>query len=746
MRRAIAIALIGALIVWRICVLIGDMRSERIARVGSAPSRALASADEAEPSGDELAALSAAANAGRPALAGAPDAPKDAGASAAPATEPAERRELAQDEPEPPAPITLPIGLLVVDETGAAVAGLPLAAFDHDGFRARRAGSIGISQSEPIPLSFAPLPDRVEGEQLYVGLDLPTREAALRAVADATAEIELPRPPLATLVLRVEDSTGAAPAAPVLLQLRGTDDAIVLPWFERVFDARRPFELALEAGLALRLELTCAGFEQLFADEEPLAVGERRERVLRFDLTRPLLCGELVDEHGAPLREAWYGFDALALEAGAESPPDSMGVGAAQTDAAGRFERELPVDVELGFHNWRIRAQNAEGLRLSAPIEFARRADTQRIELGRLALAPDPLIAQGRVIDPLGRPVVKARVRVARATSSSRIDARPSGMPAGWEDAPLSAETDESGRFAFFGAPGRGGYGLLATHRDAYRPCFEPLGALGRELELRLEIGAELEGALAAAPDMLGLELVLQRGDERRRIASLAAAGEFSASRLPSGTWTVALRFAGDQLAWRELGALELRPAERAAPAWLNPLVLPADAPCVRATLVEAGGGPVEHAKVVRLCAGPPGRVAVALGAPEAQGTPLRAWTSLEEIELEIARPGMPVFRAPQVREGARIEVPRAIQLRFALRDADARARLTVELVDEQGTRIVESGPARELALGVPAAGRYRLVAQLGSPGKAAYEPLVPDAIEVLDLREPQTFWLVRTH
>jgi hypothetical protein len=393
--------------------------------------------------------------------------------------------------------------------------------------------------------------------------------------------------------------TAAAPrGAPVLVHRReGAHATISAPGYASLVGPQREVAQRLELGerkMERRLGFVavlvlCAGALVAAPRAFPAAREDRGQQ------TTVEFVGRAVDAEGAPLARVPL---LLTLTHRVEDGHGSIAK-AVRTDREGHF-RWVASDLPAELDGCVVRATiGRRTLRGSA--RFSTREGT--VDLGDVRLEPVPLLVSGRILDPDGRAVARARVVVTRASEGSN--------PLAW-----SAEevTGRDGRFFVEADLCDGDEEFeVAITAPEYRSVRRRI-AVGEDLgELRLvrtrPFEARLDLPVAAQPGGLWVHLGGRLADGRHSVTSirLPPDGRIRTPGLEPGSYDVSLVgpcWLGDPLPlWRgvvepestdgtkrlELDALDLR--DEIAVTWLDvvgtegePVVRPAVAPLAPTT------------------------------------------------------------------------------------------------------------------------------------------------------------------
>ncbi|MCY3003259.1 MAG: carboxypeptidase-like regulatory domain-containing protein [Planctomycetota bacterium] len=213
----------------------------------------------------------------------------------------------------------------------------------------------------------------------------------------------------------------------------------------------------------------------------PLVAGERVEVELVLEFPPFRLSGRALRPDGMPLETTQ-----IQLTSG----PGASTLGTTRTDAAGRFEFRLtywPLESSKPF------ALVAADLGLDAPLELPIKPSDADFHVGDVLFVELPTLVTGRVVDPGGRGIGSAYVRVEarpRGFDPSKFEPEPGAALVEWQlDPHAKATSDGDGRF------------VLRRKSDG-SDCRLRAGAMGFQAADPIEL----------APEMRDIEIVLQPG------------------------------------------------------------------------------------------------------------------------------------------------------------------------------------------------------------------------------------------
>ena len=232
-----------------------------------------------------------------------------------------------------------------------------------------------------------------------------------------------------------------------------------------------------------------------------------------------MLVGAVLDELGKPMIGARVSYQSK----------DGKGYGDADVDAKGRYSiRDLPagdgvVRVDRGSTALALRTPlpttDDEGSAVSLKAGARTTADLVVEACGHTL--------RGNVLDPSGKPVAKARVRIGRRAESGGH---------GFEFA--EATTDATGAFAFDTLPA-GEFGVRVDAPDLTSVAFVTSTPVDAAVTLKLAPLGRIVGSVAGGKGgfrvtVESTELAVYRSD-----SPYASGGTFVLSALPAGTYTV---------------------------------------------------------------------------------------------------------------------------------------------------------------------------------------------------------------
>lgn len=394
--------------------------------------------------------------------------------------------------------------VLVRDDLGRGVGGVPLALgaantylFSHqeyagaltgaDGratlrdaraFVAGRAGSAVALRADVVAtrrfereLSFAAWP--VEP----VVFDLPALGAVEVRVLDAAGSPISGAAAVELVALRAGDDTEGQRRSRMFVDGSTRDAVEGIARFEHVEVSSTVFASTDGAGAGLVTSSSVS--------DGPRFAGESTTIELRAGASVAVLHGRVLDEGGTPLAGGVQ-FD-LSIRAGGVHGASS---GSLDTDQRGEFRVEVPATS--GEPAVRTLVLRNRRTRFDEPLATAERSFDGDLapgvhEVGDFVLASQPVLAGGRVLDDLGRPIARALVTVRTASAP--------GARRPWSDEhAASGYSAEDGRFLLSGTAATSTLGLDAEERGHVRFETLAIAAGARDLEVVLTRGASVRG------------------------------------------------------------------------------------------------------------------------------------------------------------------------------------------------------------------------------------------------------------
>ncbi len=378
----------------------------------------------------------------------------------------------------------------------------------------------------------------------------------------------------------------------------------------------------------------------------------------------PIFVARLVDAQGAPLRDRDV---RCRVQPTARAARDGGRWTAARTDGAGRLEFQAepgnPVvnafaailEVANEDHDTTVRAEGVVSVRgLTVP---------GRHEIGDVRLDPPTPIVAGRVLDPDGRPLSRARVSLReedepvlhRPVASGRLPVIASthrrsfhALRHPW-DVPVQTITDELGRFRLSSILPAGVLSI-SVERDHCFPVHDKRIESGEtDVAVTMKPCATLEGELRLDPgvptDAIWIEITAQG---RAFVLPIEEDGTFSIGRQRAGLITVRVRSRLDPEPF-VTAIVELVAGESRSTPELSPCDLRGKLPLLHVRVVDADGAPASGAVIRfgthRLTVRPTDDGRVTIIRPR----------DLASIEVEWD--GLPSIRVPLAAEQQEVEV-----------------------------------------------------------------------------------------
>jgi hypothetical protein len=225
------------------------------------------------------------------------------------------------------------------------------------------------------------------------------------------------------------------------------------------------------------------------------------------------------------------------------------------TDAEGRFEVRVERSLPEGERRELEVSEQHRGQK--ARVDVTGPFPPGRTDLGDLRLSPEPLIAEGKVIDASGRPVVNASVHV-QAVKAGRYEATGDFEPVSFD----GEETTEDGRFAAYGSTSAAQMNVFLHHERLKAPPLQlPVGTRGIEIVAQESGGIAGQVLVDPGVQATGLTLgLLPNTPTTSKEKEIADDGHFQLNGLPPGTYTLSVMAYEDVLV--EIPGIEVAPGE----------------------------------------------------------------------------------------------------------------------------------------------------------------------------------------
>lgn len=389
---------------------------------------------------------------------------------------------------------------------------------------------------------------------------------------------------------------------------------------------------------------------------------------LRLGTGRPVLAGRALDEAGRPLA----GVALEALLRGSMGAGSEIDCGQLVPDARGEFRLDLMAlprsrgSVALVLRQ-RRRAPLA-ALEASAPLPGDARNGW--LPLGDLVLREAPVLAEGLVLDELGKPVAGAHFELEGPVMFG--DAR---TPSWWQGLPSTEGvlSDERGAFAIHGANSAAELHLRAVLAEARSPqiSFAP-GARGLALQLRRP--GSVSGRVLLDPGVPAerLSVVLERveaGDEsisQSTAGPIDAQGAFEVRGLEAGPWTLKIGCEGEN--FFELPGLLVEGGAQLRDPRLDPVDLRGRLHALRIEAVDSAGAPLAQAELKWWASGKGQEWQDRHSASVSNGQ-LQIVVGALPVDLELGCEGYCAATAERISTDQRLVLQRATRLRIELID-----------------------------------------------------------------------------
>jgi len=236
-----------------------------------------------------------------------------------------------------------------------------------------------------------------------------------------------------------------------------------------------------------------------------------------------------------------------------------------------------------------------------ATLRFTALDPGQKIDLGTITLDRGAVLVSGRILDKLGKPQQRMRVRVRGTPPSSETAGRRAPRPQ-----THSATTNSSGEFKVFAAPRDGHtYTISATSRGS-ATAEQPFEAGTEDLELVATRTGAVKGRVRLAHPEISMRLDISvrqpksgevetrgRGGQR---AQPRDDGTFTLANLVSGIYDLEVR--ADGIRVFELKGLEVPEGESLEPAELADLIVGEEFFKARITVLNEAGSPIRRARI----------------------------------------------------------------------------------------------------------------------------------------------------
>jgi hypothetical protein len=474
----------------------------------------------------------------------------------------------------------------------------------------------------------------------------------------------------------------------------------------------------LEPERGLDLELRVSGRATVSRKLRTGRAGESTEITLELAPPGPRIALQLCGPDGLPLVRQRV---RLTCRAPALQRVDAT----LRTDAEGRVDWNLAPREHAPQAVLTVSADLPVG-RSSARIELAPLPASGALEVGRVALQLEPLLASGVVTDLEGRALRGARVRIqARSEGGDVLGS-------------IETRTRAGGRFELHGKLPAGQIGLRASaagHLDArVADLVLPLA----DRVLKLEPAAALAGRIAAPAGfpLESLTLELTGSDRSARTLSVAPDGSFSLAGIAPGRLDLAARVGREEPCAR-VARLELLAGGTCRDERIQPLDLRREVGIVAFEVCSADGEPIPLARLrVHDREAAPGRAA-GIRDWTARAGRVELPTARRSVDVEIHAAGHAARRERALVSGARVVLDPALRVRVELgarlpaleqgRSLWAAFAPELPLEDElaQFSRVEIERSCRDssvrigregnsAALTLPAAGRYELRVYFG--------------------------------
>lgn len=467
-------------------------------------------------------------------------------------------------------------------------------------------------------------------------------------------EVELALPPCTELEVRVMDADGAPVMGPALVRVDLAREGALEDLGLTVAAVAREGSIVFrQIGAGLDLVATARTLEAESA--EPCAArsagepGRRAQAVVRLGAAQTVVSGRLLLPDGTPAAER----DArIAVGQNDLSRRESF----VRTDAAGGFRFPLDTSLEeraLLVLDARIALEHG-ALGASAMLEGPVSGERN---LGDLWLAPEPLLAAGRVVDTSGRPIPGALVRASAAYSGGGF------LPVG------RVYADAGGAFAIHARSALSGSALSALRLTAEHPRFAqaegvPVLAGAADVELVLEGAGRIAGSVLFDEEWFcdfARVRATPAGAEEWTEAEIERPGSFSLPSLAPGEWTVKIGMWGEEEGGVTVEGVRVAAGVVCRDPRLQDVDLRGKARYISLSVVDGSGAPLEEAELRYRT---PGGDAWNEASDIENGRAF-LFTTLSELEVFATAEGCRGAFVPAARDGQEIVLAEGIPVRL---------------------------------------------------------------------------------
>lgn len=276
-----------------------------------------------------------------------------------------------------------------------------------------------------------------------------------------------------------------------------------------------------------------------------------------------------------------------------------------QTDDSGAvvFEVEArPADQTSFKRSTRFVIKHEGGRESSAELDLSQTLPPGITDLGAVVLEAEPVLLEGRVLDPSGEPVIAARIEVR----SRRLDHE--GHPRGWSSTRVQTTSGAQGTFLLVGdLPDAPEYAIRIM-AEGFEEFEEPVQLAGQTVEFRLNAGTYLAGRIlfdeGIDPFSMSVRLHDQEGGTtwcgmRRDHQAENDEVSFQASLTPGMEYRLEVQTSAGEVVY-ELPGLYVTAGITTEPAVLQPLDLRGTVRTIELTVLGADGKPLEASMIVR--------------------------------------------------------------------------------------------------------------------------------------------------
>jgi len=497
----------------------------------------------------------------------------------------------------------LDVVIAVVDQQGKRVAGVPVMLRMGDGTRALttwrsetdKRGQVRIRETPPTLA-------RSSATSLTACLAFPVLDgpvAELDLLHPPSDPIELLLPPTGRVEVALEGSSWGSDTTVELAPAAGSRSGVMATASVTAEGGAAVFPFV---GLALTLEASATP-PGSFSEVEHEAIGPTapgQTVLMRLDPrvgNQPVIVARLVDEAGAPLREARLNLRIMARRGGSTTSTSSSIV----TNNEGAIRVEIHDDMGAGAER-SIELSRTDGGG-QVILEVPEKLLPGENDLGTFAVTRAPMLAGGRVVRNDGEPVEGAAISVLR----KHVFDPQHPEHFFWQTINnAGAETDATGHFECRGiADAASEFAVSVTHQD-YLPI-DKLAILygAATLQLTLERAGGVSGNVLLGDQLESYEIVVQL-EHRNDTTNLRPDpdGGFRFESLRPGNATVTVRAFGDAKPFLTVEGVATRPGTVTEDPRLQDIDLDGILHPIAFTVVDEAGDAIVDATAVGLPSG----------------------------------------------------------------------------------------------------------------------------------------------